>query len=53
MLQRLLHLRREAIDVEASFAQMGLDSISGVEFVRDLNKRFGLSLEAEELYDHA
>ncbi len=52
LLHRLLHLRRESVDVDASFNQLGLDSISGVEFIRDLNKRFALNLEAVALYDH-
>jgi polyketide synthase PksN len=36
-----------------SFADLGLDSLSGLKFVDALNRDLGLSLGAEVIYDHA
>ncbi|MFC5800200.1 acyl carrier protein [Streptomyces formicae] len=36
-----------------SFADLGLDSILGVEFIDALNKKFGLANSAEILYEHS
>ncbi|MEY8355390.1 SDR family NAD(P)-dependent oxidoreductase [Lachnospiraceae bacterium 54-53] len=46
-----LHLNEE-IDSEVSFRDLGVDSIAGVELIRDINKAFGTGLEAIALYDY-
>jgi acyl transferase domain-containing protein/acyl-CoA synthetase (AMP-forming)/AMP-acid ligase II/acyl carrier protein/NADP-dependent 3-hydroxy acid dehydrogenase YdfG len=46
-----LHLNEE-IDSEVSFRDLGVDSIAGVELIRDVNKAFGTGLEAIALYDY-
>ncbi|MDO8387773.1 MAG: SDR family NAD(P)-dependent oxidoreductase, partial [Polaromonas sp.] len=47
-------LLMEAGDVrpDAQFVGLGLDSISGVEWVRSLNRRYGLSVAATVVYAH-
>ena len=48
----VLHIDADAVPEEYSFAEMGVDSISGLEIVRDLNLRHGLNLDSTVLYDH-
>ena len=45
-------MEREAVDVDHNFHDMGLDSILGVEWMRLINKKLGLALEATILYDY-
>ena len=45
-----LRMTPEEIDEDAPFTDMGLDSITGVSWVRRVNKRFGLSISANEVY---
>ena len=39
-----LHMSPKLVDDEATFTDMGLDSISGVSWVRKLSKHYGLSI---------
>lgn len=48
----VLQLSAPNLDPDTSFIDLGLDSISGVEIVRHINRRFGLSLDAVVLYDY-
>ncbi|CAO3460592.1 hypothetical protein [Azospirillum argentinense] len=50
ILRDIVHLDR--IVPAATFAEMGVDSISGVEIIREVNRAFGLELDAAALYDH-
>src|SRR5271165_6635156 len=50
-LAEVLYLSEDTIDPERSFAELGLDSILGVELIRKLNEGFQLTLEATRLYD--
>lgn len=45
-----LRLAPHEIELDAPFTDLGLDSITGVSWVRRLNKRFGLTLSANEIY---
>ncbi|MFF9687116.1 SDR family NAD(P)-dependent oxidoreductase [Streptomyces sp. NPDC014623] len=47
-----LELVASDIDDEAPFAELGLDSISGVTWTRKLNTHFQLSLSATQVYSH-
>jgi acyl transferase domain-containing protein/surfactin synthase thioesterase subunit/enoyl-CoA hydratase/carnithine racemase len=47
-----LHIPIEKIDINRSFRELGVDSISAVEIVRDVNQYFHLSVEAAMIYDH-
>ncbi|MBL1275769.1 MAG: polyketide synthase dehydratase domain-containing protein, partial [Ectothiorhodospiraceae bacterium] len=48
----VLHLPEEEVSAESSFREMGVDSITGVEIVRDLNAAFRLNLDAVSIYNH-
>ncbi|MBD3314360.1 MAG: hypothetical protein GF344_01120, partial [Chitinivibrionales bacterium] len=45
-----LHLNENEIDEDASFIDLGLDSISGVTWMRAINKKFNTSIEATKIY---
>lgn len=49
----ILHLPGDQIDVESAFKDLGVDSISSVEIIRDANKSFCLDLDAVELYNYS
>ncbi|WP_414169804.1 SDR family NAD(P)-dependent oxidoreductase [Streptoverticillium reticulum] len=51
LLAQALYLAEDEIDPEANFTDLGLDSIVGVEWIRAVNKRYGLELAATRLYD--
>ncbi|WP_165785572.1 acyl carrier protein, partial [Xanthomonas citri] len=40
------------VDPHRPFAEMGLDSIIGVEWVRAINQRYGLQMPTAKIYDH-
>ena len=42
----------DALGPQASFRDLGLDSVSGVEFIHGVNRTFGLHLDASVVYDH-
>ncbi len=48
-----LHLPKEELRYEVSFKELGVDSINGIEIIRDVNKRFGLNLDAVIIYDYS
>ena len=50
--QNILHIDDDYED-DATFSDMGIDSINGVEIVRDINDRFGLNIDTVALYDHS
>jgi len=47
-----LFIDRAQIDVEKPFNEMGLDSVIGVEWVRSINRRYGLNITATKVYDY-
>ncbi|WP_186032535.1 SDR family NAD(P)-dependent oxidoreductase [Burkholderia gladioli] len=52
-LAQALCAEREEIDPDTPFAELGIDSVVGVEWVRDINRAFGTELKATVLFDHA
>ncbi|WP_154731481.1 acyl carrier protein, partial [Burkholderia pseudomallei] len=40
------------IDVDRPFAQIGMDSIVGVEWIKGINQRYRVALKATDVYDH-
>ncbi|MDU5207307.1 MAG: acyl carrier protein [Enterococcus faecium] len=52
IISNILHIDITEIDGEVPFNEMGIDSISGIEIVRDINKRFKTNLDAVILYDY-
>jgi amino acid adenylation domain-containing protein len=47
-----LHLALDEIDAEEQFIDLGLDSITGVTWVRKINENFKLAIEATKVYSH-
>ncbi|RRH95025.1 KR domain-containing protein [Pseudomonas aeruginosa] len=41
------------IGLDHLFVDLGLDSVIGVEWVRDINRRYGLALNAPVVYEHS
>jgi acyl transferase domain-containing protein/acyl carrier protein len=52
-LAQALYLDEAAIDDDRSFVDLGLDSIVGVEWVKTINKTYGLDISATRVYDYA
>ncbi|MGD2087047.1 MAG: SDR family NAD(P)-dependent oxidoreductase [Candidatus Aminicenantes bacterium] len=53
IVSQVLHIPAGEIRREVPFKELGADSISGVEIIRDINKTFNLTLEAVAIYDYA
>jgi len=51
-LAEALYMDVADVDSEKSFVDLGLDSIVGVEWVKVINKHYGLSLAATRVYDY-
>ncbi|MDE9556296.1 KR domain-containing protein [Xenorhabdus bovienii] len=51
-LGRALYLSPEEISSHRRFTDLGLDSIIGVEWIRDINQTLGLSLPANTVYQY-
>ncbi len=51
-LAEALYMEVADVDSEKSFVDLGLDSIVGVEWVKVINKHYGLSLAATRVYDY-
>ena len=52
LLAEELRLEDGEIDPRTQFVDLGLDSISSVAWIRRINERFGLSIEATKVYSH-
>jgi acyl transferase domain-containing protein len=51
-LAEALYMEESDIDVEKPFAEIGLDSVIGVEWIQSLNKQYACHLKASCVYDH-
>jgi amino acid adenylation domain-containing protein/thioester reductase-like protein len=51
-ISELLHIPVAELDKQAKFIELGVDSISAIDFIRKLSQRFELTLEAAKLYDY-
>ncbi|UJF34759.1 beta-ketoacyl synthase N-terminal-like domain-containing protein [Paenibacillus hexagrammi] len=51
-LANTLGIPANVLDIDTKFVDMGLDSITGVEWVRELNDKFGLSVKTTKIYDY-
>ena len=47
-----LHMQEHEIDEDAEFIDLGLDSITGVTWVRKINEKYNLSVEATKIYSY-
>ena len=52
VLEKILHIPESDLDEDIEFLELGVDSISGVEIIREVNERYKLNLEAIVLYDY-
>ncbi|MBZ9609901.1 SDR family NAD(P)-dependent oxidoreductase [Clostridium estertheticum] len=51
-LSNLLQVKSSAIEMETNFTDMGLDSISSVEWINLINRKYGTSISATKIYDY-
>ncbi|SOD63842.1 Beta-ketoacyl synthase, C-terminal domain, partial [Streptomyces zhaozhouensis] len=47
-----LYVEPEEVALDMTFTDLGLDSIVGVEWIRWVNQRYGLSVESTRIYQH-
>jgi acyl transferase domain-containing protein/enoyl-CoA hydratase/carnithine racemase/NAD(P)-dependent dehydrogenase (short-subunit alcohol dehydrogenase family)/acyl carrier protein/2-polyprenyl-3-methyl-5-hydroxy-6-metoxy-1,4-benzoquinol methylase len=52
LLARELHMQPEDINERAQFTDLGLDSITGVTWIRHINVHYGTSIEATRIYSY-
>lgn len=48
-----LHISADDLSSNLSFKDLGVDSINGIEIIRDINRSFALNLDAVVLYDYS
>ncbi|AUX33060.1 MULTISPECIES: SDR family NAD(P)-dependent oxidoreductase [Sorangium] len=53
IVSEVLELRIQEIEPEARFADYGVDSLRGLRLVEAVNRRFGLHLPMEVIFDHS
>jgi aryl carrier-like protein len=51
-LAEILYCEPAEVDDQATFTEMGLDSILGLEFLAVINTRYGLKENIDAVYDH-
>lgn len=51
-LAKALYVNADDIDMDTPFVDLGLDSIISVEWIREVNQKYGLSIEATRVYDY-
>lgn len=51
-LARALGVETREIDVKIDFIDMGLDSIISVEWIQEINKKYGISLKVNVIYEY-
>jgi acyl carrier protein len=47
-----LNMEADEIDLDDKFVDLGLDSVTGVEWIQKLNKQFGTTIKATRVYDY-
>ncbi|WP_198683408.1 SDR family NAD(P)-dependent oxidoreductase [Peristeroidobacter agariperforans] len=52
LLAHELHMQADGIDEGVQFTDLGLDSITGVTWIRKINDRYGTSIEATKVYSY-
>ena len=52
LLAEELHMPQDDIDEDTAFVDLGLDSITGVTWMRRINERYGTSIQATRVYSH-
>ena len=52
IIKDVLHLDKNEIEDDAIFTELGMDSINGVEIIREINTTYEINLEGVVLYDY-
>jgi acyl carrier protein len=52
MLAEVLYMEPQDISFDETFIDLGLDSVIGVEWIKLVNRHFGVKLSATKIYDH-
>ncbi len=47
-----LYMKHEDVDIDQKFSDMGMDSVIGVEWVREVNKIYGTSITASKMFSY-
>jgi acyl transferase domain-containing protein/enoyl-CoA hydratase/carnithine racemase/acyl carrier protein len=53
LLSKELHLHEDEIDEKSQFVDLGLDSITGVTFIRKINDKYKTTLQATIIYSYS
>jgi len=51
-LAEALYMQQDEIDLDEKFIDMGLDSITGVEWIQGINKKYNVNVSATKVYDY-
>lgn len=51
-LENALYVDLEEADKKKNFIELGLDSIIGIEWIKEINKMYGLNIPASKMYDY-
>ncbi|MFJ6208615.1 beta-ketoacyl synthase N-terminal-like domain-containing protein [Lysinibacillus sp. NPDC092081] len=51
-LAEVLYMQRSDVDLDDKFINMGLDSITGVSWIREINKKYNTSVSTTKVYDY-
>ena len=49
---KCLFIESSQVDIHTGFIDMGIDSVVGVDWIRDVNKKYNLSVPAIKIYDY-
>jgi polyketide synthase PksN len=52
-LAEVLYMEPEEIDSDKQFADLGMDSISGLEWIKKVNEQYGTSIDVTVIYDYS
>ncbi|WP_437483074.1 SDR family NAD(P)-dependent oxidoreductase [Sorangium sp. So ce1014] len=53
IVRRVLRMMPHELDLDARFADFGVDSLQGLQVLESINRELGLTLEVHALYDHS
>jgi acyl transferase domain-containing protein/NAD(P)-dependent dehydrogenase (short-subunit alcohol dehydrogenase family)/acyl carrier protein/SAM-dependent methyltransferase len=53
VISRALKMQPGELDPDARFADMGIDSLQGLQVLDAINRAFGLELQVQTMYDHS
>lgn len=48
----ILHIDEEDLNMEQSFREFGVDSITGIEIIREINKEFQINMDSVDIYEY-